>query len=47
MKWNNGDTTFGSKWNNGDIIGFAVNLLDKTFHLSVNGSYESPNGLAF
>ena len=35
-------------WRVGDVIGFACDLTDKRqIHVSVNGSFESPNGLMF
>mmetsp|Transcript_96936 Transcript_96936/g.145212 ORF Transcript_96936/g.145212 Transcript_96936/m.145212 type:complete len:89 (+) Transcript_96936:1870-2136(+) len=31
----------------GDVIGFAFDTNTKTFTVSVNGSYEAPNGVVF
>ena len=49
LKWSNGESKFGSAWKEGDIIGVAANLHEgnKSFSFSVNGNWESPNGLAF
>jgi len=47
LKFYDGEAEFGSEWNDGDVLGFAVDVKEKTFSLSVNGSYESPNGIAF
>lgn len=41
---------FGTPWEEGDVLGLAANMSSSggtTLWLSVNGSYEEPNGLAF
>jgi thiol-disulfide isomerase/thioredoxin len=45
--WPNSSSGFGSEWKTGDVIGFAANLEDKTLSFSVNGSFASPDGVAF
>ncbi len=49
LKWFNGSSEFGEAWKDGDTIGLAANLHkgNKSFLFSVNGNWESPNGLAF
>ena len=35
------------RWKCEDVLGFAVDLVERKIFVSVNGSYEWPNGLAF
>jgi hypothetical protein len=50
-KWHAGSCSeFGSAWCVGDVIGFALDMRtagDAAMSVSVNGSFASPNGLAF
>lgn len=51
-KWGNGYSDFGTKWYVGDFLGCAVDLSNtapegKPVSLSVNGSFDAPNCLAF
>lgn len=50
-KWHAGEKfAFGSKWCVGDVIGFALDVRTAgsyAMSVSVNGSFVSPNGLAF
>ena len=39
-------TAFGSPWKRGDVIGLACDLKLGLLHVSVNGSFEAPNGVA-
>jgi len=39
-------TAFGSTWKRGDVIGLACDLKLGLLHVSVNGSFEGPNGVA-
>jgi hypothetical protein len=51
LSWHRGKSgDFGSKWSERDVIGFALDMRDAhaTFlSVSVNGSFEKPNGVAF
>ncbi len=51
LKWRaDGSRAFGSKWANGDVIGFALDTRNDEaaiFSVSVNGSFERPNGVVF
>jgi hypothetical protein len=48
-KWCAGqrEGAFGTRWEIGDIIGVSISLLkkDRSFHISVNGNYDAPNGV--
>jgi hypothetical protein len=47
---NDVEMSFGSMWKNGDVIGFAVDMRNPSgavMRVSVNGSFKSPNGVAF
>ena len=50
-KWHEGDCgAHGSEWAVGDIIGFALDMRTADtaiFSVSVNGSFDAPNGPAF
>jgi hypothetical protein len=50
-KWHaRSSSDFGSAWCVGDVIGFALDMRtagDAAMSVSVNGSFASPNGLAF
>ena len=48
LKWSDDTSTaFGDKWNVGDVLGLACDMVNKTVSFSVNGSFESPFGVAF
>jgi hypothetical protein len=50
LSWHAGKNEFGSKWSVGDVIGFAIDMRDAqaaVLSISVNGSFEKPNGVAF
>ncbi len=50
LKWHAGKNEFGSKWSVGDVIGFAIDMRDSqaaVMSISVNGSFDLPNGVAF
>jgi nucleoredoxin len=47
QKWHSGSESFGASWKKGDVIGFAADMDKKELSFSVNGSFESPNGVAF
>lgn len=38
-------TAFGSTWSKGDVIGLGCDLEIGLLHVSVNGSFEAPNGI--
>lgn len=38
---------FGSAWTKGDVLGLACDLVNNTLSLSVNGSFDAPNGVGF
>jgi hypothetical protein len=52
-KWHSGragsstGSAFGSAWAAGDVVGFAVDLDQKTMAFSLNGSWAAPMGQAF
>ena len=46
-KWHRGSSQFGSRWKEGDVIGLACDLQNFKMHVSVNGDYSEPDGLAF
>ena len=46
-KWHGGGVRWGKAWADNDVIGFAADLDKRTFAFSLNGSWESPMGLAF
>jgi len=47
-QWHNGPINeYGASWKIGDVIGFACDLDQNQIHVSVNGSFEAPNGLIF
>ena len=47
MKWNGGSQPFGTGWVAGDVLGLAIDLVDKTVSFSVNGNFSEPCGVAF
>jgi hypothetical protein len=48
LKWSDDTSTaFGDEWNVGDVLGLACDMVNKTVSFSVNGSFESPFGVAF
>ena len=47
MKWNGEGQPFGKVWVAGDVLGLAIDLMDKTVSFSVNGDYCEPCGVAF
>jgi len=42
-----GDCLYDCSWKKGDIIGLACDLKNNQVHVSVNGSFDEPNGLIF
>ena len=47
LKWNAGTQPFGKVWVAGDVLGLAIDLVDKTVSFSVNGDFSEPCGVAF
>ena len=49
-KWHPGPKhkiDYACKWKTGDVIGLACDLVKQQILVSVNGSYETPNGVVF
>jgi hypothetical protein len=49
-KWHDSATEgveYGTAWATGDVVGFAVDLDQKTMGFSLNGSWAAPMGQAF
>ncbi|KAJ1480849.1 hypothetical protein T484DRAFT_1809520, partial [Baffinella frigidus] len=42
-----GRTKYGGKWSEGDVVGLACDRAKGQILVSVNGSFDAPNGVVF
>ena len=47
LRWHNGKSEYTCFWKEGDVVGMACDLDKRQVLVSVNGSFEPPNGLIF
>jgi ankyrin repeat protein len=47
LKWYDGTDAFPVEWKEGDVIGLACDLDESKMLVSLNGSWDDPNGIVF